>query len=455
MKKIFVLTISCLITMASFCFSLDESFQSEIRVQLPTTRALSPIYTSKFAAEDSLLNGDYLDQLYDIFQFDFNHNGTTVIAPACAEKDMVLKNKNLKAAFNPTAWKDFGIKHVLKGSVTGKTLSIMVFSTETGSLKHFNDIHLSGKLNEDRRHIHTLSDSVHKALFDKEGIASTQILYSAQAKPSRSENNENWVSEIWECDWDGANARQITKENSYCVTPVCIPSRHDRFLYVSYKQGQPKIFIASNEEGKGERFIDLRGNQLLPAISPRRDKIAFICDAAGRSDLFVQSLNFDRTNGTKPVQLYSFPRSTQASPTFSPDGSKIAFVSDKDGSPRIYTIHAKQGSKREDPVLITKQNSESSCPSWSPDGTKLAYSAKTKGIRQIWIYDFESQEETQLTYGPGNKENPCWAQNSLHLVFNSTDTSSSELYVVNINQPDAIKITRGSGKKHYPAWSAR
>jgi len=36
----------------------------------------------------------------------------------------------------------------------------------------------------------------------------------------------------------------------------------------------------------------------------------------------------------KPVQLFSFPKATQASPTFSPDGSRVAFVSDKDGSPR-------------------------------------------------------------------------------------------------------------------------
>jgi TolB protein len=456
MKKTFkclllALTFSAFVT----CSAESIAFQSEIRVQLPTTPALTPIYLGKFQTEDAFLNADYVDQLYEILQFDFNHDAATIVAPASAEKELLLKNKDFKAAFNPLAWKNFGIKHVMKGVISEKNLSLMVFSTETGSLKHFNDIPLSGELGIDRRHIHKIADGIHKALFEKEGVANTRILYSAHVRSSRSDSKEGWGSEIWECDWDGANARQITKEGSYCVTPVFIPSRNDRFLYVSYKHGQPKIFIASIDEGKGERFIDLRGNQLLPALSLQRDKIAFICDAAGRSDLFVQSLNFDKAADDKPIQLYSYPRSTQASPTFSPDGSKIAFVSDKDGSPRIYTIPAKQGARRAEPVLITKQNSESSCPSWSPDGTKLAYSAKTKGIRQIWIYDFETQEERQLTYGPGNKENPCWAPNSLHMVFNSTDASSSELYVVNIHQPDAIKITRGSGKKHYPTWSTR
>jgi len=105
--------------------------------------------------------------------------------------------------------------------------------------------------------------------------------------------------------------------------------------------------------------------------------------------------------------------------------------------------------------MISKQNRENSCPCWSPDGTKLAYSAKTNGIRQIWIYDFGSGEEWQLTSGPGNKENPYWGPNSRHIVFNSTDASGSEIYIVNLNQPEATKISRGPGKKHYPTWGAR
>ena len=227
------------------------------------------------------------------------------------------------------------------------------------------------------------------------------------------------------------------------------------FLYVNYKTGQPKIYISTIDGTHNSKAVDIRGNQLLPAISKKRDQIAFICDASGRADLFVQSIEPASGKMGTPVQLFSYPRSTQASPTFSPDGTKIAFASDKDGSTRIYMIPSKRGEKRSLPTLITKKNRENSCPSWSPDGTKLAYSAKTEGIRQIWIYDFSTGEERQLTFGEGNKENPSWAENSLHLVFNSTDSSSSDLYLVNLNQPEAIRITNGPGKKHYPTWGPR
>jgi len=184
--------------------------------------------------------------------------------------------------------------------------------------------------------------------------------------------------------------------------------------------------------------------------------LAFISDATGRADLFIQKLDASGMLVGKPQQLFSYPGSTQASPTFSPDGSKIAFVSDKDGTPRIYIIPSEiTNNKRAKPVLLTKQNKENTCPNWSPDGKKIAYSAKTNGVRQIWIYDFEAEQELQLTTGPGNKENPCWAPDSLHLVFNSTDPDSTELYLVNLNQPEAVQITKGPGKKHYPTWGIK
>ena len=421
--------------------------QEEIRIYLSTTSPLEPVYIGKLGSDGSL-SPDYLAQLESVLNFDFSHNGSTNVLPVNEQREKALSQK-----FNAATWKSWGALHVIKGDIVNKSVSVSVFSSQTSSLKQFPAIALSGVLARDRVHIHRLADAIYKTLYGQPGVANTRILYAAKQK-----SNDKWISEIWSCDWDGGNPKQLTREGSYSITPVFIPS-NDRFLYVSYKMGQPKVFIASFNEGVGKRLIDLRGNQLLPAISPKRDKVAFICDAAGkadgRTDLFLQEFHPEKGETGKPVQLFSYPRSTQASPTFSPDGSKLAFVSDKDGKPRIYVISATFTSKRPTPVLITKQNQENSCPSWSPDGKKLAYSAKTKGTRQIWIYDFETKEEWQLTDGTGNKENPSWAPDSKHLVFNSTDGHISELYIVNLNQPDVVKISQGAGIKHYPAWGTR
>lgn len=408
--------------------------EEEIRVYLNTTSREEPIYIAKMQCQDGSLSDGYLQEMRKVLEFDFNHNSYNKVLGITEERE-----KNLQGT-------------VIKTEVKQKNLSCTLQST---SLKHFPSIALSGKLSEDRRKLHQLCDAICKELHGHAGIASTRILYAVKQK-----YKEKWVSEIWICDYDGGNASQVTREGSYSATPVFIPPHAnfatDRFLYVSYKSGQPKIFIASLKEGVGRRILDLRGNQLLPAISQQRDKIAFICDANHTTaDLFLQEFHPEKGAVGKPVQLFSYPRSTQGSPTFSPDGKQIAFVSDKDGAPRIYLIPATFAAKRATPVLLTKKNSENSCPAWSPDGKKLAYSAKTKGTRQIWIFDFETGDEWQLTDGVTNKENPSWAQDGRHLVFNSTDGHTSELYIVDLNQPEAVKISQGAGVKHYPTWGSR
>jgi TolB protein len=442
----------CIIALFITAFLTAESPQ-EIRVLLDTQSSLSPIYLSHINCTDSSFPANYIKELEKVLLFDFNYNGKTKVANKSKEKELLLISSDQQSALLKGIEAPFALAFSLKQ----KSLQCKVYSLLDGRTKSFHDIHLTGALSQDRQKLHKLSDAVYKTLFHEEGIAYSRILYCYQSKNESSD--ASWKSEIIECDWDGENAKVITEEKSYCVTPVLIPKgegmNKEMFLYVSYKTGQPKIFIASLEEGKGKKAVDIRGNQILPAISKKRDKIAFICDATGRTDLFVQPIQPETGRTGTPKQLFSYPKSTQASPTFSPDGSKIAFVSDKDGAARIYCIPSEAGNKRANATLLTKKSRESSCPAWSPDGTKLAYSAKTEGTRQIWIYDFSTGDEKQLTYGPGNKENPCWANNSLHIVFNSTDGVSSDLYIVNLNQPEAVKITKGTGKKHYPTWGPR
>ncbi len=440
-------------------FAFYLSAEEEIRVELTTKAHLSSIYLARIQGENAELEPSYLKNLRSILHFDLNYSGYSKIVEIDEILEKALRHHDPKVAFNPGRWDKAGISFVLKGNVQNKKLDLYAFNVKTGSLKKFEQIPLAKDLSLDRKQMHKLSDALLNTLFGVEGIANSRILYSVQVE-NPDPNKEEWKAEIWECDLDGGETRQVTYEHSYSITPVLIPAHpsygNERFLYVNYKNGQPKIYFSSLKNRTGKPLLDLRGNQLLPAVSKGRDKMAFISDAGGRADLFLQNIDNKGMLQGKPTQLFSYSRSTQASPTFSPDGEKIAFVSDKDGTPRIYIIPSSlENNKRANPILITKQSRENTCPSWSPDGTKIAYSAKTNGVRQIWFYDFELEEEQQLTTGPGNKENPCWAKDSLHLVFNSTDPGSSELYLVNLNQPEVVKITSGSGKKHYPTWGIK
>ena len=173
----------------------------------------------------------------------------------------------------------------------------------------------------------------------------------------------------------------------------------------------------------------------------------------GRIFLF-NTLTPTEKNRASPISSFLLPSATQASPTFSPDGGKIAFVSDKerlaanlcDGNPRS------SGYQTAGSIASTRKNRENTSPAWSPDGKKLAYSARTDGVRQIWIYDFTTEQEWQLTSGAENKENPAWAPDSLHLIYNTETHDVSELYMINLHQQEPVRINLGFGQKRFASW---
>jgi len=400
----------------------------------------------------------YFDELRAVLEFDLNNGGIAAVAPINQQLEDLFDWSDLRKEFKLEKWSKKGFPYVLAIEVNMKEFILTAFNLEEESSKKYSPIALSGRIETDRRTIHRLADALQKDLFGVEGIASLRILY-AQREKNKSSEGLPWLSEIWICDSDGALPRQLTHDKGYCLTPVFLPkiSEDPEFIYVFNNAGQSKIFRSCLSRPEGQLSIILRGNQALPAVSKKGNQIAFITDVAGRPDLFMQILDSKRRMIGKARQLYSAPRATQASPTFSPDGKRIAFVSDKDGPPRIYLLDIldPKDTKRSKPILLTTKNRENTSPAWSPDGKKLAYAAKADGVRQIWIYDFETEEENQLTTGPETKENPAWAPDNIHLIYNTETDESSELYLINLLQPDPVQISKGPGQKRFACWETR
>jgi len=422
-------------TLLIFCFFFSFCFAETITIDLKSQNKLDKLYLLVRDDAASFDHKNWEDQV----RFDLNFSGYAEVMP----HDFHAKG------FDRPFWKTIGANYVARITFREKSFFIELLNVKTGALKAYPYCSLSGN-DSDRDKIHGYVSDITYDLFGKKGIQESKILYSLRI-PNHNKNGPEWLSEIWMCDFDGKNQVQMTHNNSYSICPRFLPNG-EAYLYVSYSHGQPKIKKAYFDSKEEEMLVRLRGSQALPSTSS--SNIAFISDAAGRPDLFLFPL--DETG--KPVQLFSSPRATQASSTFSPDGRKIAFVSDKDGPPRIYILEIPRTNRRfktPKTELITKKNRQNTSPSWSPDGRKLAYSAKTNGIGQIWIYDFDSKQEWQLTFGAKNMENPCWAHDSHHLVFNSEDKFMSELYLMNIHQKAPIKISTGPGGKRFPVFSHR
>ncbi len=414
----------------SFFFFVVFSFlltaqEQELIIYLPTRSSLSKIEMIHVTPPSGA--SDYAKKLYQLLITDFHLDGRSHVMEQPPQK--------------LTEFPDYKI--LMKVEPHFFAISLLDPKKANPVLELTRPVSQDWK--KDHEVLHACSDILHKKIYGVEGIASTKLLYAV-----KSPQIKDWISEIYIADYDGGCPHSLTQDKSYSISPSFVPN-DNAFIYVSYKKGIPKVFLKSFSNPLDIPLISLKGNQFLPTINHQRNMIAFISDASGQADLFVQSFDTQRGTYGKPRQIFTSIGSVAASPTFSPDGTKIAFVSDFEQRPKIYIMDLTQPPSKHNLVCITPNTKDNASPCWSPDGTKIAFSAKLQDVRQIWIYDIQQKITQALTKDPKNKDNPTWAPNSLHLAF-STEEPDAQIYMMNISQQKPVQITAGPGIKQFPCW---
>lgn len=442
--RAFSYSLQCILILFS---SLLLAEGAHIIVPLPTEETLHPLY----CVSPSQLSS-YEKSLLEVLRFDLAINGSTRLLPDTAERSSLAQSEEFDALPDRKGWQKEKVAYLLRTHITPERFRVRLYPIREAAPAHELSISLTGELKEDRVRIHELSNGCFSAITGRPGIATTRILYTLTRRQGTHESSEVWLS-----DYDGGNRHQLTSEGGLCLTPIFFPpqkgKRAGNYLYVSYRTGQPKLYLAHlSTYSPGQSLLPFPGEQQMPAIHRSRNLLALISDRAGNPDLFLTEISEEGIPQGKPYQLFSAPHAAQASPTFSPDGTQIAFVSNMGGAPRIYTLPTDSQKEGTPPRLISRRCRENTGPSWAPDGTKIAYSGRIAGVRQIWIYDCEKEEEYQLTKGPGHKENPCWAPDSCHLIFNGGERGKSDLYIAHLHSSEAVKITDGAGEKRFPCW---
>jgi len=332
-------------------------------------------------------------------------------------------------------WTGIGAELMITGGIEeaqGKVkLKLRLFDT-------FNTKLLVGKVytgpqSQIRKMIHLFCSEISYVLTGKWGVFSSKIAFVSTVKGKK---------EIFSCDFDGQNIKQITFHKSICLSPSW--SFDGKWLaYVSYARGGPQIFVKNLKEKRGS-IINYKGMNISPDWMPKQLKLAAALSFSGDQEIYLLTIKGEI------IKRVTKSWGIDVSPKFSPDGKKIVFTSKRNGTPQIYIKDIE--SKRVKRLTFKGKNNTSS--TWSPDGKKIAYVGIEDNHINIFIINIDSGMPVLLTMNTGDNEDPSWSPDGSMIVFTSTRESRiPRIFVMNASGTDQRRLLKLNGKQTQPDWS--
>ena len=308
----------------------------------------------------------------------------------------------------------------------------------------FNGVTQQNRLNksfaesaaEARKLAHKVADEIVLALTGFPGIASTRIVMVGKATGNK---------ELYICDADGENVKQITHDRSISLGPSWDP-RGGQIVYTSYRAGFPDVYLIDLNGGTRRAVATFPGMNMAGDISPDGRDLALVLSKDGNPDIYVMGLG-----GGRATRLTTTSPAAEVSPSWSPDGNQIVFASDRagPGHPQLYVMSRSGGEARR----LTTRGSENAAPDWGPGG-KIAYCSK-RGHYQICVLDVQKQEDQEITPGDADYEDPSWAPDGRHIACSRKAGGSSTIYLLDTMGDNPIALHRLGGDWFSPAWSPK
>jgi Tol biopolymer transport system component len=191
-------------------------------------------------------------------------------------------------------------------------------------------------------------------------------------------------------------------------------------------------------------------NNVNPSMSPDGSRMVYVSDRDGAPKIYEYS--FD-TGETRRLTAGS---GVYTNPQYNASGNSIAYHADLGNGSAVIQIMEANGQNAQ---TISDPASDIGNHAWSPDGGAIAYESNRSGNLDIYVYFVGNQRTRQLTSNSVPDYGATWYCNTLTLVFTSNSTGDPNLFAAAALptdgapiavQPGINQLTREPSRDLYP-----
>lgn len=332
-------------------------------------------------------------------------------------------------------WSVIGAELLVRGgySVIGRSLELEIRLYDVFRGRLIMGKRFLGRLDDHRALMHRVSEEIVLQVTGRRAMFLSKLAFVGTMTGSK---------EIYTCDYDGHNVKQVTSDKSIALFPRWSPSG-DKIVYNSYKEGGPMLYLKDLKSGKATRISGRKGLNIGAVWATDGKSLALTLSHGDNPEIYTIDLK------GKILARLTNHWSIDVSPSFSPDGGKFAFVSNRSGNPQIYVRDLKEGTEER----ITFTGKYNTSPSWS-SLNRIAFAGMSDGFFDIYSMNSDGSDLRKLTEGQGNNEDPCWSPDGRYIAFSSNREGGYQLYLMNASGQNQRRISYLKGEQTCPSWSS-
>ena len=142
------------------------------------------------------------------------------------------------------------------------------------------------------------------------------------------------------------------------------------------------------------------------------------------------------------LRLVAVDQAAGGDATIAPDGRRFVTTSRRTGDWELWAfdLDTSQWSQ------ITSVPGEDFEAKWSPDGHRLAFTSTRDGQKDIWTIDLRTREQRRLTSSPDDDEYPAWSPDGRSIVYTGGPWNRRDFFVVSATDGTSRRISTASGR---------